>query len=164
MFSDMRELWWAITLTLLLGCATVPLYQGERLSKSEAASIDFVGSAVVESIDGRKPTKPWYSAWTKYQLEPGAHTMEVSYEDGTAFSVPGYRQHIEFTVEAGHTYKLWAEIDYRGSVWTENYWTAWIEDNDTGRVVGGTKTSEENNQAVLHKPMAPYPSSQPNRR
>jgi hypothetical protein len=152
MSIDKRQMQLALFFPLvLLGCATVRLYPGESLPKADVARLEFTDRTIVESIDGVVPSTPWYSTRTRYELQAGSHSMVVRYKT-YVWELPLDRQYLDFRVEPAHRYKLRAETDLLAFLWTGNYWSAWVEDVDTGEIVGRTTSVEKRNQAILSDP------------
>jgi hypothetical protein len=84
---------------------------------------------------------------TQQEVEvlPGAHTIEVRYVEGDSYSTENAV--VAFEAQAGHRYRLRAEPGRKG-FWTTrgkgatggtDGWVTWLEDEETGAVVGGRK-------------------------
>jgi hypothetical protein len=84
---------------------------------------------------------------TQQEVEvlPGAHTIEVRYVEGDSYSTENAV--VAFEAQAGRRYRLRAEPARKG-FWSArgkgaaagtDGWVPWLEDEETGAVVGGRK-------------------------
>jgi len=110
----------AAIVSLLAGCSTTKLYEGENLSRENVAIIkggsdlDFVSklTAFIKSVDGIELSK----TSTSVEVLPGDHTVVAKCTHMGDVLVP-YSTNTEthmVEVEAGKTYKLYSGISQSG--------------------------------------------------
>jgi len=128
------------------GCRTLTAhkaYLGEDLPKSKVAYLRDVSHFYVfsfcetnlKTIDDKDIT-----GTHMLELLPGSHEVSFSLEY-TSYGGSYRRGSFKFLAEAGHVYKL----DVTKCVSTPRF-QAWIEDENTGKVVAGTKSYEAQRQ------------------
>jgi hypothetical protein len=105
---------------ILWGCGpgAYRMYSGPRLPKSQVALLRWDSVINVILADGRLIPR-----CSRMELFPGDHSVQVGY------SSSGFRSRhdrlINFTAEAGHTYRISHSIDSSSELM---HWNVWIED------------------------------------
>lgn len=164
----MQQISMQIKITLLIvifvfigGCAGDPYqrYSGNHLTESTRATLKPWEKEIPryssESrfvlpllIDGKETELPSHDqiSMTSYYISPGEHKIKVAL---FAVVVGGKRQFINpkpmiFQAKTGHTYitKAYLPSLNQGDVGTEIKLSFWIEDENTGEVVSGTRLTE----------------------
>lgn len=94
------------------------MYPGPRLPKSQVAVLQWDSAINVIFIDGR-----FVPRCNKIEMFPGDHNVQIGYSSGGLRS--RHDRPINFTVEAGHRYR----INHSKNASSEfMYWDAWVED------------------------------------
>ena len=114
------------------------------------------GNVFIWSLDEQKVRDDSHSAWRRVDLDldvaPGPHMVECSYSSQSMRSVGHAR--VSFTAEARRRYVLrarevkngfWKELgkNILGDLGPSTTWVAWIEDEQSGMVVGGVRPTRE---------------------
>jgi hypothetical protein len=123
---------------LVVGCAHQS-YSGEAKSKEEIAVIQdsYWGSLRYDkaAIIGVDHDDFGAFGHERIELLPGTHKVYITCYHGwnvATAGLYGYNESIEFEAEAAHKYRARCKV-VDGEQWT------WVEDLDSGNVVGGEK-------------------------
>jgi hypothetical protein len=148
--------------TLLTGgCAVNRHYRAASEDVVEVARLDEQhewqnGDVFIWSVDEQKVRDDFSSGGRRLDLDldvaPGPHVVECSYSSQTMRSV-GHAS-VSFSAEVGRRYVLraravkngfWKEIgkNILGDLGPPTTWVAWIEDEQSGTVVGGVRPTHE---------------------
>jgi len=102
---------------------------------------------MIEGIDGR-PVPSGKMRAQEITVAPGSHTVDESLAEGDTQSTSNAT--VSFSAEAGRSYRVHGESVKEG-FWTEMrkntiggrcHWVAWIEEEPSGKVVGGKKPTD----------------------
>jgi len=93
-------------------------------------------------IDG-KVTETYRLALPSYFIMPGEHTIEVALFAGLGIKIKD-PEPMTFKAKAGHTYitKAYLQMPKKGEKKVQVKVSFWLEDENTGEVVSGTKLTE----------------------
>jgi hypothetical protein len=158
-----RRRWGATILSgvalLTSGCAVSRHYRAAPEDVDGVAHLDeqhewWNGHVFIWWVDEQKVRDE--TAWRRVDLDldvaPGSHVVECSYSSESMHSVGHAR--VRFTAEAGRRYVLraravkngfWQEVgkNVLGDLGPSTTWVAWIEDEQSGMVVGGIRPTHE---------------------
>jgi hypothetical protein len=109
----------SLTILILWGCGPGPyrMYPGPRLPKSQVALLQWDSAINVILVDGKLIPR-----CNKIEMFPGDHNVQVGYS-GTGFRSRHDRL-INFSVEAGHRYRISHSTDVSSEFY---HWDAWVE-------------------------------------
>ena len=110
----------SLAILILWGCGsgTYRMYPGPRLPKSQVALLQWDSAVNVIFIDGK-----FVPRCNKIEMFPGDHNVQVGYSSDGLRS--RHDRVINFTVEAGHRYR----ISHSKKVSSEfMHWDVWVED------------------------------------
>ena len=138
----------ALILAILAGCATRPLpdevyrgYEGPDLPDASAVTFKWAHAfgACAEVVDDLLPDCSRYGS---VKLAPGVHHFQLRRTFGVSVMVDPrmeatYSASFDVNLEAGHAYSFRSDRTY-GRGYRVFFW---VEDDDTGRVVWGSKKS-----------------------
>jgi hypothetical protein len=113
---------------LVLGCGTTQTYDGPKRSAQEVAILKTnVGEIALDTVwAGRLEGKEIVLAYSELEVLPGLRLVQVNIKRGFITR----SKTVSFEARAGRNYRVRGEFG-SGS--------AWIEDESTGKIVGGEK-------------------------
>lgn len=121
------------------GCGSHQTYKDRDIPSSEMAilhlSTDFntwIDNPGIVKLDGEPPTD---TNVVKAEIKPGDHTVNLRCvrRFSSIFTLmPPYSGPLEFSVEAGHEYRVYCDV-------TKHKVYYWIEKSTTGDIVAGEK-------------------------